>query len=343
MLFWKEEKVVKEWLIEKNSRLEPHLVFIRDFAAHEFELNIRAKDPEVANRLSVYFNDASSEDNILFLNEINSHKGNLFTADSSFQYLRTIYRWFLSKLKFVYPNGSDLGRYSFINYPENHGDLHSYLSSLDIPISEMSYVEIPFEQAFGDVPETVVKDIENDFKELCMLDDRKDASSFEVVFRLLDSYYIVVASADGISSVKTISFTHGKYGTYEFKEESDGTKRILELLEMITSPENDITYVVDEIDRSLHPLLTEELISMYLSPERPNQNQLIITTHESRLLNLKRLRKDEIYFASNKNEQSEFVRLDKYDADTRTDLNIELSYLNGRYGGIPKIIKRGDT
>lgn len=111
-------------------------------------------------------------------------------------------------------------------------------------------------------------------------------------------------------------------------------------MEIITSPEKDVTYFVDEIDRSLHPLLTKQFITMYLNPEEINFNQLIITTHESRLLNLKILRKDEINFISNINGESHIVRLDEFEAsESRSDINIELAYLNGRYNGIPNIIK----
>lgn len=340
-----EEKVIKEWLIEKNSRLEEKLIFIRDFTEQHFELAIKAKNSEIDRRLSIYFSDASNEKNTLFLNEMNSKKGNLFESDPSLQYFKSLYRWFLTKMKFVYPNSpSDLGAYSFLNYAENNEKLFECLVQLDVPISKMSYVDISMEQAFKDVPASVVEEIEADFKEMYQEEDNKDDGTISVVIRLGDSYYIIEANADGFQNIKTVQFTHGNYGKYEFKEESDGTKRILELLEMITSPEKDVTYIVDEIDRSLHPLLTEQLISMYLNPEIPNNNQLIITTHESRLLNLRKLRKDEIYFVSNCNGESEFVRLDEFErGESRSDLNIELAYLNGRYNGIPNIIKYEDN
>ena len=342
-LSWQDETILREWLVEKNSKLEPKTIFIRDFVAEQFELNIAAKNSDVVKRLNVYFEDASNEENLLFLHEINSQKGNLFDIDPSFQYLKTIYRWFLTKLKFVYPNGSDLGSYSFLNYPDNHDKLYRYLSDLDIPISKMSQVEVTIEQAFWDVPTAIVKEIEAGLKNLYQQQESKDGNPISLTMRIQDNYYIIEANAEGFLNIKTISFTHGKFGTYEFNEESDGTKRILELLEIITSPEQDVTYVVDEIDRSLHPLLTEKLISMYLDSETPNRNQLIITTHESRLLNLRKLRKDEIYFALNSNGQSQFIRLDEYEQDnTRTDLNIELAYLSGRYGGIPTLIKCED-
>jgi AAA15 family ATPase/GTPase len=344
-LSWHDERVIKEWLIEKNSRLKQRLLFIRDFTKKHFEFNIKAKNSDIDKRLSIYFSDASNEKNILFLNEINSKKGNLFESDPSLQYLKLLYRWFLTKMKFVYPNSnSDLGTYSFLNYPENNNKLYDCLLQLDIPISKMSYIDISIEQAFKDVPDSVVEEIETDFKEMYQHKENQGGKSISVVMRLGDNYYIIEANGDGIQNIKTVQFTHGKYGQYEFKEESDGTKRILELLEMITSPEQDVTYIVDEIDRSLHPLLTEQLISMYLNPERPNFNQLIITTHESRLLNLSKLRKDEIYFVTNRNGESEFVRLDEFEnKESRSDLNIELAYLNGRYNGVPTIIKYEDN
>lgn len=344
-LSWHEEKIIKEWLFEKNTRLEKKLIFLRDFTQQHFELGIKTKKSETDKRLSIYFSDASSEENTLFLKEINSKKGNLFESDSSLQYFKSIYRWFTTKMKFVYPNSnSDLGRYSFLNYPENNEKLYDCLLQLDIPISKMSYVDTSIEQAFKDAPASVVEDIETDFKEMYQRKENQEGKPISVVVRLEDNYYIIEANADGFKSIKTIQFTHGKFGQYEFKEESDGTKRILELLEMITSPEKDVTYIVDEIDRSLHPLLTEQLVSMYLNPETPNQNQLIITTHESRLLNLRKLRKDEIYFVTNRNGESEFVRLDEFESgESRSDLNIELAYLNGRYNGIPAIIKYEDN
>lgn len=344
VLSWNDEKIIKEWLIERNSRLEDKQIFIRDFTEQIFKLNIKAKNVETDKRLSIYFSDASNENNLLFLNEINSKKGNLFTSDPSLQYFKFLYRWFSTKMKFVYPNSaSDLGAYSFLNYAENNEKLYECLLELDIPIDKMSYVEVPIEQMFKDVPSSVVEEIEADFRDMYKEEGKENDGVLHVSMRLGDSYYIVEANAGGIEKIETVQFSHRNHGKFEFKEESDGTKRILELLEMIITPEKDVTYIVDEIDRSLHPLLTEKLVSMYLNPDNPNNNQLIITTHESRLLNLKKLRRDEIYFASSRNGESEFIRLDEFDSEkSRSDLNIELAYLSGRYSGIPNIIKYVD-
>ncbi|MGL4607682.1 MAG: AAA family ATPase [Eubacteriaceae bacterium] len=341
---WVDETIIKEWLYEENSRQEKKMIFVRDFVNNDFGLFVKSKSEVINNRLLIYFSDAQNEKNTLFLKEINTKKGDLFESDISLQYLRAIYRWFQTKLKFVYPNdSSDLGRYSFLNYPENNDKLYDCLAQMDSPITNMSYVKSTVEQAFRDVPSSIVEGIESDFKEMFLAQDNSGNEEISVVMRLDDNYYIIEADDGGIKNIKTIQLTHGKYGKYEFREESDGTKRILELLEIITSPEQDVTYIVDEIDRSLHPLLTEKLVSMYLNSEKSVQSQLIITTHESRLLNLKNLRKDEIYFATSQCGESEFIRLDEFEiSNPRTDLNIETAYLNGRYGGVPTLIQCQD-
>lgn len=340
-LIWDQEKIVKEWLKEKNSRYEEQTIFIRDSLENKFEISLaKSLNDEIYNRVCIYFKDSAQEDNNLFLKEINYKKGNLFD-ESSLQFLRILYNWFDTKLKFVYPNNdSDLGQYNFINYPENNDKLYECLFRLDIPIDRMSYIDTTFEHAFKSTPRPIIEKIQNDIKTLYEREEMKDKAPTSFVLRLGDSYYILEAGSDGLTKIKTIVFSHNSFGNYEFSEESDGTKRILELLEIITSPEKDVTYFVDEIDRSLHPLLTEQFITMYLNPEEINFNQLIITTHESRLLNLKTLRKDEINFISNINGESHIVRLDEFEASkSRSDINLELAYLNGRYNGIPNIIK----
>lgn len=340
-LLWNQEKIIKEWLIEKNSRSEEQIIFIRDFSKEHFEIHLpKTLKDDILNRVYIYFKDSIQENNLLFLKEINYKKGNLY-EEVSLQFFKVLYNWFDSKLKFVYPNDdSDLGQYNFINYPENNDKLYECLFRLDIPISKMSYIDTTFEHAFKNTPKPIMEKIQNDLKALYEKEGFKDDSSTSFVMRLGDSYYILEAGQDGLSKIKTIVFSHNSFGNYEFCEESDGTKRILELLEIITSPEKDVTYFVDEIDRSLHPLLTEQFISMYLSPDEENRNQLIITTHESRLLNLKTLRKDEINFITNINGESQIVRLDDFESsESRSDINIELAYLNGRYNGIPNIIK----
>ena len=66
-----------------------------------------------------------------------------------------------------------------------------------------------------------------------------------------------------------------------------------------------------------------------------NKNvQLVVTTHESRLLDFDLLRRDEIWFVKKQeNGDSEIYSLEDY--NERFDRKIDKAYLEGRYGGVP--------
>ena len=116
--------------------------------------------------------------------------------------------------------------------------------------------------------------------------------------------------------------------------ESDGTIRLIEyipLLYLVLT--KDCVVIIDEIERSLHPILIKEIITK-ISESLSAKGQLIFTTHESCLLDQDILRPDEIWFAQKDTEQAtQFYPLSDY--NIHKTANIENGYLNGRYGGIP--------
>lgn len=125
-----------------------------------------------------------------------------------------------------------------------------------------------------------------------------------------------------------------------FQEESDGTQRCLNLLPALYHMTLECrVFVVDEIDRSLHPLLCHALLKLFLDACPGKCQQMIVTTHETHLLDLDLLRRDEIWFMEkDRHQQSRLSSLADWKA--RKDLRIEKGYLQGRFGGIPFI---GDT
>lgn len=116
--------------------------------------------------------------------------------------------------------------------------------------------------------------------------------------------------------------------------ESDGTKRLIDYLpafQGIISQEK--VYVIDEIERSIHPITIKKIISK-ISLDEEVKGQLIFTTHESCLLDQDILRPDEIWFAQKDiTGSSKFYPLS--DFNIHGTANIQNGYLNGRYGGIP--------
>jgi uncharacterized protein len=123
--------------------------------------------------------------------------------------------------------------------------------------------------------------------------------------------------------------------TFDFEEESDGTNRLFELSPAFEQLiyEDDVVYIIDELERSMHPLLAKELLKLY-ALNSTSKSQLIFTTHESHLLDDDLLRRDEIWFTEKKSDGStEFYPLSNF--NPRGDKVLERGYLQGRYGGIP--------
>ena len=106
--------------------------------------------------------------------------------------------------------------------------------------------------------------------------------------------------------------------------------------------ENGALLIVDEIEDSLHPLLTRRLIEMVQDKTINTKGaQLIFTTHDAMLLDLNFFRRDQIWFAE-KNDATcatELYSLASF--SPRKGENVRKGYLQGRFGAIPFI--RGDA
>ncbi len=127
----------------------------------------------------------------------------------------------------------------------------------------------------------------------------------------------------------------GRTFNMDLDDESDGTRRLLDLLPALHQMRNrGGVYFVDEIDRSMHPILVRHLLEFFLSSCADSSGQLIITTHESNLLDLSLLRRDEIWFAEKDREQATHL-YSLAEFQVRKDLEIRKHYLQGRFGAIP--------
>ncbi len=123
------------------------------------------------------------------------------------------------------------------------------------------------------------------------------------------------------------------------KEESDGSKKFFALIgPVLDALQHGLVLIIDEIDARLHPLICDELISLFNS-KKSNQNnaQLIFAIHNPLIMNRKRLRRDQIYFTEkDKYGESELYSLLDY-KKVRNDASYDKDYLLGKYGAIPYI------
>jgi len=133
---------------------------------------------------------------------------------------------------------------------------------------------------------------------------------------------------------------HDSTFSLPFQDESDGTQRCLHLLPALYHlTTGRRVFVIDELDRSLHPLLCHAFLKFFVESCSSACQQMIVTTHQTHLLDQDLLRRDEIWFVE-KDEKQQTQLYSLADMKIRNDVRIEKGYLQGRFGGIPFI---GDT
>ena len=130
------------------------------------------------------------------------------------------------------------------------------------------------------------------------------------------------------------NLTSGTEVVFDLSEESDGSIRLLDFIPMLIDlKQNEVDYLIDEIDRSMHPMLSQKILECYFSGlESGRDTQLIFSTHECNLLNLDHIRADEVWFVEKgKDGASHLTSL----AEFKPREDVRKGYLLGRYGAIP--------
>ncbi|MFP4102278.1 AAA family ATPase [Coleofasciculus sp.] len=125
---------------------------------------------------------------------------------------------------------------------------------------------------------------------------------------------------------------------FNLEDESEGTKRLFELAETLLDVLHNgrSSLIIDELDRSLHPVLSTELARMFNNPDiNKNQAQLIFTTHDTSLLDREIFRPDQIWFTEKDKSMTKLYSLVEF--QPCEDESLQKGYLKGRYGAIPFI------
>ncbi|MGM7422250.1 AAA family ATPase [Cellulosimicrobium sp. CpK407] len=125
----------------------------------------------------------------------------------------------------------------------------------------------------------------------------------------------------------------------EFSEESAGTQAWFHLIPSILHAlERGSIVVFDELDASLHPTLSAELLRLFREPAtNPHGAQLVFTSHDTSLLN--ELNRDEVWLTEKRPDGSTRLgALSNFAGErVRTSQNLARGYLGGRFGGLPDV------
>jgi len=169
----------------------------------------------------------------------------------------------------------------------------------------------------------------------------------------LDQLRILLRSADiGITDLRAADQEGGRSPEFEFQhgsdndhwltlgQESKGTQTLFDMaLPVIEATQRGGTIIVDELEASLHPMLAQQIVRQFNSPDsNPRHAQLIFTTHDTNLLGTvlgePALRRDQVWFTE-KDAEGATVLYPLTDYKPRKAENLEQGYLQGRYGAIP--------
>jgi AAA15 family ATPase/GTPase len=310
-------KVLEEKLIQVTSNSEKVLYHrLVDDPDPHFHSSVDNK------RLRFAFE--GTRDNQLFLTNSVSQKRDEF---------RTLYDWFNQTLVLIAP---DTRFESFEHFVTEGSPLYetmnSILPNLDTGINKLGGEDISMDLI--NLPEPMKQDLKERVK-----------IGMSVKVNNGDEKFIIARTDDKLSIKKLYTYhqdSKGKRIRFEMKQESDGSKRIIDLLPAfldLIQTKIPKVIIIDEIDRSLHSLLTQQLLEVFLaSCSNETRKQLLFTTHDLMLMDQEFFRRDEMWITQRRIDgSSELVSFAEYD-DIRSDKDIRKSYLQGRMGGIPKII-----
>lgn len=162
--------------------------------------------------------------------------------------------------------------------------------------------------------------------------------AFNLHFNPLREHGILSGKSENIEEQLYISSFHRRNPEEPFdffSEESAGTQRLLLLLlTIIDVTKNNKILVLDEIESNLHPQIVNLILKLF---NKSRSAQLLYATHNTHLLSLNRLRKDQIIFCNKKEDGSTEV-YSLYDfPEFRETMDLEKAYLQGRFDAVPYI------
>ncbi|MFJ1647675.1 ATP/GTP-binding protein [Streptomyces sp. NPDC088258] len=300
-----DEQVMDEWL-HSYPQGKKRKIFERSAA------DVEPGDSQSRRELKLV--ESITEPNVLFMS---------MAARSRQSDFRPVYDWFAQALRFrrLSPSGraayagAEVGR--ILEAPERYPELMSLLRAADLGIEDCGTERILLDEeelrkVYGPrIPPRRLAELE-------------EAGPREVL-----RPWIGHRGRTGLVQM-------------ELRDQSAGTRALLDQAPRFLSVlRKGGTFAVDELDASLHPLLTAQLIGLFQDPAtNPHGAQLIFTTHDASLLGRMGgediLKRDQVWFVD-KNQYGETELFSLSEFKPRQEENRERRYLGGSYGGVPFI------
>ena len=310
------DKVHSEWLFRKKIGREVEL-FFREGEVIDVSSGFNASNKLIEAAIE------GTRDNALFLSLCD-----IFNIQEA----KLIFKWFDN---FIYVDGlktEKAGRDTLrlCKSDENFQKrINEFLKGLDLNILGLEVDEKEFS------PSMVPKEIDEDTRNAII---RSFSSAKNRAFNTLHKTY----KNDGSEGNDSISWRLSKH-------ESRGTQKIIQLGgPILYTLIHGGVIIVDEIEAKLHTKITLAIVELFLSRKtNPLNAQILFATHDTNLLKLASLRRDQINLVEkDKKEATELFALSDFryfnGNKERPDTDKEKRYLEGRYGATPRIHLEGD-
>lgn len=329
--------IKEEWLYEIGPKKEIK-IFERNLLKKEiFDLDyILQRLNNSEEKQFLRFIAKGTPNNQLFLTEVRTRKvkENVPKIDD----LLNIIDWFQNSLKVIFPDDkyNEGLKFELKQDDELLTAFEEFLSYFDTGIDGVCLEKVDFENT--EIPRPILQKIKSE-----LLSKQSENIRASVLSNRNTTYFLSVKDSDVI--VEKFMTKHKIKNSeniekFDTGDESDGTNRIMDFIPLLMDLlKGDNVFIIDEMERSLHPNLMYDLIDLFLSKSENVNSQLILASHESSLLTQKLLRKDEIWFVVKDNfGSSRLHSLEQY--NIRFDKEIRKDYLLGRFKAIPRIGNR---
>lgn len=324
--------VAEEWLYEISQKGETK-IYERLTDEGVFDVSyLMGLQKNMEEMQFVQFLSKATPKNQLFLHEVMAR--DVHSNVSSIIDLDNVLYWFVTTLTVIFPrdkykSGIKLMAADNVQLKKYYTELLRYF---DTGVDTISLQSVKSDKL--DIPQDILEQIKID-----LLKQKSDDARISLT-NGRDNYII---SLEGTKlCIQKFVTQHSVAGSqknafFDIADESDGTNRIIDYIPLIIDLlKGDKVFIVDEMERSLHPNLMYDIIDLFLSNCENVNSQLIVSTHESSLLTQKLLRKDEIWFVV-KDRQGVSALHSLEDYNVRFDKEIRKDYLLGRYKGVPRL------
>lgn len=332
-----EKHISEEWLYLANKKKEEK-IYHRQINENEeltFEYSGMKFLDDRGESMFKTMAELCPGNQLLLTEYINSRKRiKNYIDTNTLQPLEDLFQWFSVKLQIIFPETRFLGSPTTMpDIEDGAGLVSDLLNCFDTGITKIKLNEISAEKIKNILPAEIFEKLDVDIKE---------GQEGVIVDQMVNDRYLITRKNDRLIFQK-ICAEHETpaSGTMEldFVDESDGTKRLLDLIPAYLDlfKNTGAVLIIDEIDRSLHSQIATSLLKSFYDATPNGSSQIIVTTHETNLLDQDLVRKDEVWFVDKKRGVSSIYSLEEF--LPRYDKDIRSAYLKGRFGATPVIYK----